>query len=495
MLKELFLGVDQGGSSTKATLIDAEQQPVHSFSHAVSTSVLDHERIEQDPTELLHSVTTLIDEARAFANENQAQIQALGLACQRSGVMAWDRTTGAVLHPMLSWRDTRTRSIIEALGAKAQDIFDRAILPPSAHYAGGKIALLQKQFADCNVAVGTLDSYLLYALSGTTDSIFCTEDTMAHRTMLYAMDTHGWDGKLCDLFSVQTDRLPPINPSIFQHGHYRDIPITAMLGDQQASLFAGGLPAKRAVLNLGTVGAIFLSTGSEFVKLPGYITSVYYSKMGSAESERDYQYMIEGTTNVCARTVELIKERVGVVEADIEACCCRARDNISSAPAVAFCPLGNTTTPDWIYDLPDVITDWDREDMDEFARALVENLGSFIAENILAFKAASLLSADDTAIPVSGGVARIDYLLQYIADCTGCMLERMSFSEATSIGAALAAIEGAGKENRPKGQGAKQAEKIFMPQASGASARHQAWKRLKAQVVQGQVAGAVVTLR
>jgi glycerol kinase len=374
---------------------------------------------EQDPEAILESILEVYREAQRFAEDRDVRVSGIGFAFQRSGVLAWHHVTGEVLHPMISWRDTRTQEAIEALGENTRrEMFAKTGIPPSSNYAGGKIALLQHKFPSSDVCVGTLDSFVLARLLDTDAGEplpFLTEDTMAHRTMLYSFEARSWAVDLCQGLSVDPLRLATIVPSFSEFGMIDGVPVSVSIGDQQASMLGVLNSTIRSVLTLGTIASLVRCTGEEVKQLPGFISSILcsFSSGGSV-------YFTEGTVNCCAETVKRI-EKVGVGRESISSICDRVERTRSEV--LAFCPFGNITTPEWEYGHPNVFPDFDQCGREEVTFALVQNLGNFVLQNIRAFKNEGLLEDE---IVVAGGVANIDYLLQYLADGSGLKLFRAS---------------------------------------------------------------------
>ena len=95
-----------------------------------------------------------------------------------------------------------------------------------------------------NVMAGTVDSWALWNLTG--KQVHATDESNASRTMLMNLDTKDWDESLLKLFDIPSQIMPEIKPSMGLFGKSdrqilgTEIPIAAIFGDQQASLFAHG---------------------------------------------------------------------------------------------------------------------------------------------------------------------------------------------------------------------------------------------------------------
>jgi glycerol kinase len=475
-MEKLFLGIDQGSSSTKAVLLDMHGQHHQEFSVSVSTH-FEEDKIEQSPKELLQSLRTVADDALRFAHRQKRQVVGIGLSVQRSGVCAWERASGEVVHPLISHRDTRTRERISLIASMAESVQARTGLPLTAHYAGSKIAQLQEQFSDSEILVSTLDSYLAQLFTG--DTRFITDDSMAARTLLYDLERGRWSSELCSLFGVSEERLPSVRPSLSQHGTYRGIPLRALLGDQQAGLFGRLAEGVKVVLNLGTISSVCVCTGHEIVRQNGFVSSVLFS---TGEHERELTFLLEGITSSSGAICDLLVRKLELAQSldSLDQLCHSA---VGEAP-IAYLPIGGAGTPFWRHDLPALVQGKFIERSAEFARAAVEHIGASIAANLLALKHSGVLPHDLGSIVVSGGISDLNFLLQYIADVSGFELVRLSSREGGARGAAIAALAQmvGGRITLPRDR----TTKIFSSHAAVSKQRYAEWCRLRDQSVTGQ---------
>lgn len=471
-----FLGIDQGSSSSKALLLGSDGTIAWESEVPVDTSFPAAGEVEQSPEELADSVRTLIAGAQAFLMKQKgAVLSCIGLACQRSGVCAWDANSGTPLHPLISWRDSRFEAAIQGLDRKR--IFSQCGIPPSPNYAGPKIAHLQQTFPQARV--GTLDTFLLNALSD--EAPFITEDTMAHRTMLYDLRRSQWDSELCRTFGANQERLAQVRPSLSRLAEIDGAPVGAALGDQQSALFYQYLRGKRVVLNIGSIGSVLAAAGTEFNPIENYINSVFFSEQ---KGERAlHHYVVEGTTSSAGKTVAEIERLTGIAPKEMDSACQEAGDD----PPVVFCPFGPTTTPDWSPDLPNLILAEHGPTPQMLCRALLENLGNFLLLDLFNFQPHGLMESTKD-LPVTGGIARCDFLVQYLSNCLNLPIEREEQYQATALGAALAAAKSLhGEAAARKSASAVQSggTKRFFPEDSGAIARYEQWLTLRERALKG----------
>ncbi|HXT21953.1 MAG TPA: FGGY family carbohydrate kinase, partial [Thermoanaerobaculia bacterium] len=239
----LIAAVDQGSSSTKGALLD-ESGAVHARAEAPVEVRREGSGVTHDPEELFDSVRKVLVELAGVARPD-----AVALACQRSTCLLWERDTTRPLTPALSWQDLSARERAAELEPYALEIARHTGLRLSPYYAGSKLGLLLDCDADARrraergeVIAGTLDAFLVHRLTGAPS----TEPGHAGRTLLYDLDNDRWDEALCKSFRVPPAALPELQPSAGPRGTLRgdawqgtplvDVPLLALVGDQQAAL-------------------------------------------------------------------------------------------------------------------------------------------------------------------------------------------------------------------------------------------------------------------
>lgn len=288
--------VDQGSTGTKAALIDAagrrlaeSERPVERIARAG--------RIEHDPEALASGVEACLEEVIAAGRP-----AALGLTCQRSTCLVWERRTGRPLTRALSWQDVGEASRVEALAELADEVAQRTGLHLSPHYAAPKLARLldevpdgRRRAAAGELVAGTLDAFLAQRLTGEAT----TEPGHAGRTLLYNLEDGDWDSELCDLFGVPRIALPRLLPSVAPRGAWRGLPLLAAAGDQQAALVGhGGWRRGVAAAHFGTGAFVLASCGEAPLRAPGLLTAVL------ASTPRERRFQLEGAVNSAGSAVD-----------------------------------------------------------------------------------------------------------------------------------------------------------------------------------------------
>jgi glycerol kinase len=446
--------------------------------------VEDGRRVEQDAAGLLSSVQAAFQEAQLWAAASGYFISAAGIALQRSGVVAWNSRDGRPLAPMITWADSRTHRILDALGRGVERISLLTGLPTIPNFAAGKIHLLQREYLDPVNLVATLDSFLAHRLSHGAQYI--TEDTMAARTMLYSLRDQAWSKQLCHDFAVDEHRLPQIHPSITNHFSYQEIPVVALIGDQQAALIGRMREARRPMLNLGTIASLAVATGEAIVQKPGLMTSVLLSRSLPTGGAREVQHLVEITSPVTgAVLLEPLRRGWAADTEALDRLCKAAAATTPSGLVTAYLVNQRPALPQFPKGVPNVFVCRPGATEADRARAVVENVGNLIVRMLEEFADKGLLGEPFPAeLDIAGGGSELDYLMQYISDVSGHVLHRMSEREAGARGAALCAWMYRHQSTDIAGMNQDRPQKTYRCENPERRRRYMMWQRMECDVLQ-----------
>lgn len=378
---------------------------------------------------------------------------AIGLANQRETTVVWDRRTGVPLGRAIVWQDTRTAPLVEALRIDPGDDFflERCGLPPSTYFSALRIRWLfdhvnglERRAEDGEVLFGTMESWLIWNLTGGVDGgLHITDATNASRTMLMNIRTLKWDDELLAFFGVPRPMLPEIRSSAESYGEARSllpgVRITAALGDQQAALFGQTcFSPGEAKCTYGTGSFLLLNTGTDVVRSRhGLLTTVAY-KIGNEPPV----YALEGSIAVTGSLVQWFRDRLGLINSapEIETLARTVEDNggcyIVPAFSGLFAPRWRSDARGVIVGLTSYIT------RGHLARAVLEATGWQTREVVDAMNADSSVALKQ--LKVDGGMTADNLLMQFVADVLDVPVVRPMVAETVSLGAAYAAGLAAG---------------------------------------------------
>ncbi|PAA59395.1 hypothetical protein BOX15_Mlig011932g5, partial [Macrostomum lignano] len=284
---------------------------------------------EANPDQLVQSVLSCISSAvsnLAALGIAANRIGCIGIANQRETLVAWDRRTGEPVHPAILWLDARTEQTVERLIAttrsrSAAEFRSICGLPITTYFTGVKIRWLldnvpaaRELQSSGNLMMGTVDTWLLYKLTGE----YATDVTNASRTMLLDLATCQWDPRLCRFFGLDQKMLPKVCSSAELFGRISvadcplaGVPITGILGDQQAALVGQGCLESGDTKNTYGSGCFMLcNTGlSPVVSSSGLLTTVAYQLGRSAAPV----YALEGSVAVAGTAIRWLRDSLGIV--------------------------------------------------------------------------------------------------------------------------------------------------------------------------------------
>ena len=443
-----FVGaLDQGTTSTRFLVVDERGTVVASAQRPHAQHFPRPGWVEHDAVEILESTWTVIGTALATADLTAADLAAVGITNQRETLLVWDPATGQPLQRAIVWQDTRTAGIVDRLAGGDPDRFRATTGLPLATYFSGPRATWLLEHVDGlrargqsgGALLGTVDSWLLWNLTGGVDGgRHATDVTNASRTLLMDLTTLDWDPNLLDAMDIPAAMLPQIVPSIGRLGigvgPLAGVPVSGILGDQQAALFGQGCHvAGQAKNTYGTGCFLLMHTGTEQVaSTNGLLTTVAAQVAG-----RPPTYALEGSVAMAGATVQWLRDELGLIDesAEIETLARTVDDNGDVYFVPAFSGL---FAPHWRSDARGALVGLTRfANRGHIARATLESTAFQTHELLGAMRADS--GVDLAELRVDGGMVANDLLMQFQADLLGVDVVRSEIVEATALGAAHAA--------------------------------------------------------
>ena len=443
-----FVGaLDQGTTSTRFLVVDERGTVVASAQRPHAQHFPRPGWVEHDAVEILESTWTVIGTALATADLTAADLAAVGITNQRETLLVWDPATGQPLQRAIVWQDTRTAGIVDRLAGGDPDRFRATTGLPLATYFSGPRATWLLEHVDGlrargqsgGALLGTVDSWLLWNLTGGVDGgRHATDVTNASRTLLMDLTTLDWDPNLLDAMDIPAAMLPQIVPSIGRLGigvgPLAGVPVSGILGDQQAALFGQGCHvAGQAKNTYGTGCFLLMHTGTEQVaSTNGLLTTVAAQVAG-----RPPTYALEGSVAMAGATVQWLRDELGLIDesAEIETLARTVDDNGDVYLVPAFSGL---FAPHWRSDARGALVGLTRfANRGHIARATLESTAFQTHELLGAMRADS--GVDLAELRVDGGMVANDLLMQFQADLLGVDVVRSEIVEATALGAAHAA--------------------------------------------------------
>ena len=249
-MNKYILSIDAGTSSSRAVIIDKKGNVIGISQYEFAQYFPNDGWVEHNPLEIWNSQLKAIKDVLKKTNISADMIHSLGITNQRETTVIWNKETGEPVYNAIVWQDRRTKDLCEKLKNKnLETIFQNKtglLLDP--YFSGTKIKWILENNPDLieiikegKLAFGTIDTWLIWKLTNGVKHV--TDVTNASRTLLFNIHTLKWDEELINLLDIPKNILPEIVSSsefvddISVNILGAKIPITAIAGDQQASLF------------------------------------------------------------------------------------------------------------------------------------------------------------------------------------------------------------------------------------------------------------------
>ena len=447
MHNQYVIALDQGTTSSRAMLIDAQGRAVSSVQRPFPQIYPHPGWVEHNPQDILSSQLGALTELLVSNSLTPADIDSIGITNQRETTVVWNRETGEPVFNAIVWQCRRTAPIIEELAADpdvVRAIREKTGLVPDAYFSASKIKWIldnvpgaREQAERGELAFGTVDSWLVWTL--TYGQVHATDVTNASRTMLYNIHEGRWDPWLLDLFGIPASLMPEVRPSAGDFGRTANpgtaqgVPICGVAGDQQAALFGQCCFQPGDAKNTyGTGCFLLMNTGETAMESEhGLVTTIAVGLDGRV------QYALEGSIFVGGAVIQWLRDELRFIREarDAEYFASKVPDTGGVYLVPAFTGLG---APHW----------------DMYARGALVGLTRGTkpehiiraAQESIAYQSYDLVDAMEkdagvtlSQLRVDGGASRDGFLMQFQADVLGKPVRRPVIRETTALGAAYLA--------------------------------------------------------
>ena len=405
--------------------------------------------VEHDALEIVRRTEEVIAEALQQRGLRASDLAAIGITNQRETTVLWERKTGKPVANAIVWQDTRVgQDVAHFASDGGQDRFRAQTgLPLSTYFSSLKLRWLLENVPGARekavageLLFGNIDTFLLWNLTGGPQGgVHVTDVTNASRTQLLNLKTLDWDEKLLTAFGIPRSVLATVRSSSEVYGEatlntIAGVPITGILGDQQAALVGQACFRPGEVKNTyGTGCFLLMNTGERLVPSNfGLLTTVAY-KFGSAAAH----YALEGGVAIAGALVQWLRDNLGMIEkrVDVEPLARTVNDN----GGVYFVPaFSGLYAPYWKENARGVIAGLTRyANKGHIARAVLEATAFQTREVVEAMEKDSQIGLE--SVRVDGGMVANELLMQFQADILNREVVRPVIQETTALGAAYAA--------------------------------------------------------
>ncbi len=445
MEQDLVIGLDSSTSATKAVAFDASGRAVAEGRAAIPLANPQPGYFEQSPADWRGSAAAALREL--CGKLDPRRFAGLAISNQRETFAAFD-ASGEALRPGMVWLDDRAQDQVRRFGAafgadrlhaingKPLDVIPCLFRLIWMREREPEIFARTAMFADVH-------AYLARQLTGR----WTTSTASADPTGMLDITAFDWSQDILDAAGIRRETLPALarpgaligevtREAAAATGLPQGLPVFAGGGDGQcAATGVAALQPGRAYANLGT------AVVAGFYGAAPAINRAFRTETAVAESGYIYEMCLRsGTFLVDWMVGEMFGKGRGAFAA-LEA---EAAKLAVGADGVVVIPYWQgCMTPHWDGDARGIVAGLSGSTRQAHVyRATLESLAIEIAECMEQAARASASSLDHYV--AIGGGASSDLWLQILADVSETPVLRLTTTEASALGAAMAAAKGAG---------------------------------------------------
>lgn len=443
-MKRYILAIDQGTTSSRAILFDEMSNILAVAQKEVDTYYPHPGWVEQNANDIWASVVGVMNEVVARSGIRSEQIAAIGITNQRETSVIWEKESGQPIGFAIVWQSRQSDSYCQQLKEEGREawIREKTGLQLDPYFSASKIRFLldrhglQERAERGELCFGTIDSWLVWKMSNGRKHI--TDVSNASRTMLMNLETLDYDEELLALWNIPRCLLPKIVDTsgmlaVCETVFASAIPITAIVGDQQAALFGQTCFDGGDVKNTyGTGCFLLMNTKDRIIRSKhGLVTCVGWRIQGVCD------YVLEGSVFVAGAAVQWLRDGLHLIttsaESEERARLVESSDGVIVVPA--FTGLG---APYWKPQVKGAMFGLTRGTRQEhIIRATLESLAYQSCDVITAMEEDAGMKIHH--LQVDGGASRNSFLMQFQSDLLNATVIRSTISETTALGAAYLA--------------------------------------------------------
>ncbi len=451
-----ILVVDCGSTGIRSLIFNNKGKIINREYRRIGTYHPEAGATENDPEHIWSAFKEVVSKA---LKTPFIKIETIGITNQRSTFALWDKATGKPLTNFINWQDVRAADTARQMNnnpvwrtLKTFSFFVGRLIKNPLLTVTSMLNLttdhticklkwildnnpaIKKKCLNNEVHFGTIDTWLLYRLSGNREH--STDFTNAAATTLLNPFLMKWNSLFCKVFKIPMNILPKVYDTNDFFGKTdknvfgKSIPITCLAGDQQASLFGHRCFKKGDVkISLGSGAFVCMNVGSK----PKFSTKGLFPLIGwTFKGVPDY--ILEGQVATVGTYINWAVEKMNFFknpkELDDLASQCQNTEGLFCIPT-----LTGIRFPYFKPDFKSSISGLSLlTEKKHLARGIIEGITHRVIDIIEGMEKDTKVSISN--IKVDGGVSNSDILLQCLADFSGKEIYRSSEHDLTSVGAA-----------------------------------------------------------
>lgn len=423
------LAIDIGTTSIRTGIVDVHGTVTHIRQEPLTVTTPNPGEVELDGMEIARLARELA--TTTLAEGGGADV--VGITNQRATTIVFDPATGVPVGPALGWQDLRT--VIDCLILQGDGL--RLAPNQSATKARWLVAQSGRESRDLRFA--TIETWVAWHLS--EGSVHVTDRSNAAVNGLVALDVNHWDAKILSTLGLDVAMMPAIVDTIGPVGVASALPgtprITALVGDQQASLFGQSCVTQGAKITFGTGAMLDMVRGSRGPSTMKRFPSGCFPVV-TRSIDGVLTWGIEGIVLSAGACIEWLRDDLGLIDdaAHTES----LATSVSSVDGVTFVPaLSGLGTPQWDFGARGGFFGITRGSTKaHLVRAVLEGIAHRGADLVVAAERETGTRLEE--IRVDGGMSANKFFVQCLADFTGLRVAVSREREATTRGAGLMAL-------------------------------------------------------
>ncbi len=442
-MKKFIISIDQGTTSSRVILFNTRGKVEFVSQYEFKQYFPKNGWVEHNPHEIWSTTLKALKNVINKANKIKGHITSIGITNQRETTILWNKKTGKPLYNAIVWQDRRTQEYCKKLKNKNyENIFRKKTgLFIDPYFSATKVKWIldnvkesKKLLKSNNLLFGTVDTFLIWKLTKGKEHL--TEATNASRTMLFNINNNKWDQEILKKLNIPKSILPEVKNSADDFGKTdkkiigKEIPIAAVLGDQQAAAVGQTCFEKGSIKSTyGTGAFVIMNTGSKKINSKNKLLTTICYRLNNKTT-----YALEGSIFIAGAGVQWLRDKMKLIkkapETEKIAKSSKINDGIFVVPA--FSGMG---APYWRPDARGLITGLTRDsNWQSLVRATVESVAY---QSYDLFNAMNKDGLKPRIIKIDGGMVANNWFSQFLSDIISLKVIRPKVLETTALGVAL----------------------------------------------------------
>ena len=442
-MKKFIISIDQGTTSSRVILFNTKGKIEFVSQYEFKQYFPKNGWVEHNPNEIWSTTLKALKNVINKANKIRGHIITIGITNQRETTILWNKKTGKPIYNAIVWQDRRTQEYCKKLKNKKyeNDFRKKTGLFIDPYFSATKVRWIldnvkesKKLLKSNNLLFGTVDTFLIWKL--TKGKQHLTEATNASRTMLFNINNNKWDHEILKKLNIPKSILPEVKNSADDFGKTdkkiigKEIPISAVLGDQQAAAVGQTCFDKGSIKSTyGTGAFVIMNTGSKKINSKNKLLTTICYRLNNKTT-----YALEGSIFIAGAGIQWLRDKMKLIKKAPETEKIARSSNINDGIYVvpAFSGMG---APYWRPDARGLITGLTRDsNWQSLVRATVESVAY---QSYDLFNAMNKDGLKPRIVKIDGGMVANNWFSQFLSDTINLKVIRPKVLETTALGVAL----------------------------------------------------------